>query len=154
MIHNENTETRQSNRKHKSNRERDCECWLAAIRKISPEKKILLTKEMTAEAFYDLPILEKRRICEYYQIDPQALEQPVGLPVVYNCSGYERIEVLRQLEGKVQIYLPDFKYALTEPANRYSHAPDYPETAQAAILEMYRQVGPYRLDEAGMLQTG
>lgn len=84
----------------------------------------------------------------------QALEQPVGLPVVYNCSGYERIEVLRQLEGKVQIYLPDFKYALTEPANRYSHAPDYPETAQAAILEMYRQVGPYRLDEAGMLQSG
>lgn len=76
MIHNENTETRQSNRKHKSNRERACECWLASIRKISPEKKILLTKEMTAEAFYDLPILEKRRICEYYQIDPQALEQP------------------------------------------------------------------------------
>lgn len=84
----------------------------------------------------------------------QALEQPVGLPIVYNCSGYERIETLRMLEGKVQIYLPDFKYALKEPAACYSHAPDYPEVAQAAILEMYRQVGPYCLDAAGMLQSG
>ena len=58
------------------------------------------------------------------------------------------------LEGKVQVYLPDLKYALSEPAARYSAAADYPQVARAAILEMYRQTGPFRLDEDGMLQRG
>lgn len=84
----------------------------------------------------------------------EALAQPIGLPVVYNCGGYERVEALHRLEGKVQVYLPDLKYLLAEPAMRYSHAADYPETAQAAILEMYRQAGPYQLDEEGMLIKG
>lgn len=84
----------------------------------------------------------------------RALAQPVGIPVVYNCGGYESIRSLRMLEGKVDVYLPDFKYALTEPAQKYSHAADYPEIAKAAILEMYRQTGPYQLDADGMLQRG
>ena len=58
------------------------------------------------------------------------------------------------LEGKVQIYLPDFKYALSAPAAAYSHAADYPAAAKQAILEMFRQVGPYELDAAGRLQKG
>lgn len=84
----------------------------------------------------------------------RALEEPVGIPVVYNCGGYERVEALRMLEGKVQIYLPDFKYALSAPAAAYSHAADYPATAKQAILEMFRQVGPYELDAVGRLQKG
>ena len=84
----------------------------------------------------------------------QALEEPVGIPVVYNCGGYERVEALRMLEGKVQIYLPDFKYALSAPAAAYSHAADYPAAAKQAILEIFRQVGPYELDAAGRLQKG
>ena len=63
----------------------------------------------------------------------RALEEPVGIPVVYNCGGYERVEALRMLEGKVQIYLPDFKYALSAPAAAYSHAADYPAAAKQAI---------------------
>ena len=55
---------------------------------------------------------------------------------------------------RVQEYLPDLKYALSEPAARYSAAADYPQVARAAILEMYRQTGPFRLDEDGMLQRG
>ena len=53
------------------------------------------------------------------------------------------METLKRLEGRVQVYLPDLKYALTEPAKAYSGAADYPETAKAAILEMFRQTGPY-----------
>ena len=78
----------------------------------------------------------------------------LGIPVVWNSSGYESVETLRALEGLVQIYMPDFKYADAELAARYSAAPDYPETALAAIREMFRQTGPFVMDEAGILRRG
>ena len=70
-----------------------------------------------------------------------ALTPKLPVPVVYNCGGYETVETLRQLEGLVDIYLPDMKYSDHTLAARLSAAPDYVETAKAAILEMYRQVG-------------
>lgn len=72
----------------------------------------------------------------------EALARPVGVPVVYNCGGYERVESIRALAGKVDIYLPDFKYMDKTLAARLSGAPDYPETAANAIREMAAQVGP------------
>lgn len=75
------------------------------------------------------------------------------VPVVWNCGGYESVETLRLLEGKVQVYLPDLKYALPGPAKRYSGAEDYFERASAAILEMYRQTGPCVLED-GRLKRG
>lgn len=78
----------------------------------------------------------------------------LGVPVVWNSSGYESVETLRMLEGLVQIYLPDLKYADAALAARYSAAPDYPETARVAILEMFRQTGPFRMDGDGLLQSG
>jgi len=71
-----------------------------------------------------------------------ALEQPLPVPVIYNCGGYELSETLRCLEGKVDIYLPDLKYADASLAKALSAAPDYFETACCAILEMFRQTGP------------
>ncbi len=76
------------------------------------------------------------------------------VPVVWNCGGYESVETLRMLEGKVQIYLPDFKYMDAGLAGRLSAAPDYPEVAEKAILEMFRQTGGFRMDEDGMLRSG
>lgn len=70
-----------------------------------------------------------------------ALEPKLPVPIVYNCGGYESVETLRQLEGKIDVYLPDFKYSDNVLAKKLSSAPDYFETASAAILEMYRQVG-------------
>lgn len=70
-----------------------------------------------------------------------ALEPKLPVPIVYNCGGYESVETLRELEGKIDIYLPDFKYSDNTLAKRFSNAPDYYETASAAISEMYRQVG-------------
>ena len=62
------------------------------------------------------------------------------VPVVYNTGGYERLETLRQLEGLVDIYLPDFKYTRPAKAAAYSAAPDYVERVGPALLEMRRQV--------------
>ena len=78
----------------------------------------------------------------------------LGIPVVWNSSGYESVESLRRLEGLVQVYLPDFKYWKPALAKRYSLAEDYPTVAAAAIREMFRQTGPYALDEDGMLRRG
>lgn len=83
----------------------------------------------------------------------QALQPPLPVPVVWNTGGYERVETLRALEGKVQIYLPDFKYADSDLASRYSGAEDYFSHATAAILEMYRQVGDYVMED-GLLRSG
>ncbi len=76
------------------------------------------------------------------------------VPVVYNCGGYESVSTLRLLEGYVDIYLPDLKYADSEDAGRYSDAPDYVETAHAAIEEMFRQTGPAQYDEGGLMKRG
>lgn len=78
----------------------------------------------------------------------------LGIPVVWNSSGYESVESLRQLEGLVQVYMPDFKYWKGDIARRYSAAEDYPAVAKAAIKEMYRQVGPYELDGEGLMKRG
>lgn len=71
-----------------------------------------------------------------------ALSPKLPVPVVYNCGGYERVETLKELEGLVDIYLPDMKYASSILAAQLSRAGDYPEVAKAAIREMVRQTGP------------
>ena len=78
----------------------------------------------------------------------------LGIPVVWNSSGYESVETLRTLEGLVQVYMPDYKYSDPSLAKRYSAAADYPSVAAEAIREMVRQTGPYRLDEDGLLLSG
>lgn len=83
----------------------------------------------------------------------QSLDEPLPVPVVWNSGGYESPDTLRLLEGKVQIYLPDLKYALPESAKKYSGAADYFKWASAAILEMFRQTGPYRMED-GQLRSG
>lgn len=76
------------------------------------------------------------------------------VPVVYNTSGYESVETLRQLEGLIDIYLPDLKYITADRAGRYSAAPDYFEKTSAAITEMRRQVPDDVFSLDGMLKKG
>ena len=80
-------------------------------------------------------------------------EETWPVPVVWNSGGYEKAETLRRLEGKVQVYLPDLKYALPGPAKKYSAAEDYFDWAGPALLEMFRQTGPYQM-ENGLLKRG
>lgn len=79
-----------------------------------------------------------------------ALEPKLPVPVVYNCGGYESVETLKELDGLIDIYLPDFKFSDNSLAKRLSNAPDYKETAAAAILEMYRQVGGFQITDEKM----
>jgi putative pyruvate formate lyase activating enzyme len=83
-----------------------------------------------------------------------AIGKGLRVPVVYNCGGYESIETLKILDGVIDIYMPDFKYASTVPAKKYSNAKDYPEVAKSAIKEMHRQVGDLVTDKNGIALRG
>lgn len=83
-----------------------------------------------------------------------SLQDPLPVPVVYNSSGFETLDTLRRLRGKVQIYLPDLKYSDNLAAIKYSNAPDYFRIATTAIKEMHKQVGDYQLDTNDLLTSG
>lgn len=82
-----------------------------------------------------------------------AQEQGLVLPVVYNCGGYESVQTLKMLEGIVDIYMPDIKYAKNELAEKYSAAADYWDIVRPALREMYRQVGDLKVED-GIAKKG
>lgn len=84
----------------------------------------------------------------------ESLKKPLSVPIVYNSSGYDSVEILKKFEEKVSIYLPDMKYMSSELASRFSRAADYPENAKNAIREMFRQVGDCVFDSDGMMIKG
>ena len=83
-----------------------------------------------------------------------AVEGGLQVPLVYNCGGYESLETLRLLDGVFDIYMPDFKFADSETAKRYSKVENYPEVARAAVREMWRQVGDWELDHRDIARRG
>jgi putative pyruvate formate lyase activating enzyme len=83
-----------------------------------------------------------------------AAQAGLRLPLVYNTGGYDSMSMLRLLDGIVDIYMPDMKYADTTIGERYSKVPDYPEVNQAAVREMHRQVGDLEIDEDGLATRG
>ncbi len=83
-----------------------------------------------------------------------ARDNGLRLPVVYNSNGYEELATLQLLEGIVDIYLPDLKYADAGTAARYSAVPDYPDIAISAIKEMFRQVGTLQINDDGIATRG
>jgi len=83
-----------------------------------------------------------------------ARRRGLNVPVVYNSGGYDSVPTLRLLEGLIEIYMPDFKWADPEAARKYSDAADYPTVATAALAEMFRQVGPLQLDRSGLATRG
>lgn len=123
----------------------------------------VITVEHLAELFLDLQAQKANNInlVTAGHFLPQvrealilAKEQGLTIPVVYNSSGYEKAEMLRYLEGLVDIYLPDLKYLEADLAGKYSHAKDYPEVAMKALEEMVRQVRKPEFDERGMMKKG
>ena len=83
-----------------------------------------------------------------------AAEKGLVIPIVYNTNAYDSLETLQELDGIVDIYLPDLKYASEKNARLYSKVPNYPETAKKAIKEMWRQAGPLNTDEDGIAEKG
>lgn len=85
---------------------------------------------------------------------PHAVKNGLSVPIVYNSSGYDSVDTLRLLDGVVDIYMPDFKFWDPEKASRFAKAPDYPELAREALVEMHRQVGDLVLDENQIARHG
>jgi putative pyruvate formate lyase activating enzyme len=83
-----------------------------------------------------------------------AAQQGLAIPIVYNCGGYESLEAVKLLDGVVDIYMPDFKYADPEMSFKYSKAKNYPAAAKAVIKEMHCQVGDLVMDESGVALRG
>ena len=85
---------------------------------------------------------------------PLAIEAGLRLPLVYNAGGYESVETLKLLEDVFDIYMPDLKFLDPAAAGRFCQAPDYPEQARRAVLEMHRQVGNLVMDDQGRAERG
>ena len=139
-------------------------CVFCQNHKISNEGK---GKEITIERLAEIFIEEQEKKVNNinlvtpttyaYQIIEAikiARNKGLNIPIIYNSNGYESIETLKDLEGYVDVYLPDLKYYSDELAIKYSSAPKYFEIATKAIKEMYRQVGSPKFDDKGIIQRG
>ena len=94
------------------------------------------------------------QVTQIFEAVEIAKRKGLTVPIVYNCGGYESVEVLKELEGLVDIYMPDIKTFSQEFATRYLKAPDYPEVVKEAVLEMQRQVGFLKVNEFGLAEKG
>ncbi len=138
-------------------------CAFCQNRVISHEKKGMTVSEnelrniifsLEAQGVHNINLVTPTHYSDVLRRVLETVKPRLHIPVVWNSSAYESTETLRTLEGLVDIYLPDFKYADASLAARYSAAPDYPEIASVAIAEMYRQVGGIAFDEEGRMTRG
>ncbi len=83
-----------------------------------------------------------------------ARKMGLKLPIIYNTSGYEKVETLKELDGYIDVYLPDFKYASNELGEKYSNVKNYYDYCLPAIKEMYRQVGSPKINDKGIIEKG
>ena len=121
-------------------------------RPVSPERLAELCHALVAQGAHNINLVNPTH---FSHVVTQLLgDISLPVPVVWNSGGYDSVDTLKGLEGKISVYLPDLKYLDGETASRYSAAPDYPAVATAAIREMVRQAGPYQLSADGLLQRG
>ncbi|MBW1838529.1 MAG: radical SAM protein [Deltaproteobacteria bacterium] len=83
-----------------------------------------------------------------------AIDLGLNIPLVYNCGGYEALEAIHLLDGIIDIYMPDVKFARREVAEKYTQTPDYPEVVKKALREMHRQVGDLQINAEGIAERG
>ena len=120
-------------------------------KEITIERLQAIYQELIAKGAHNINLVTPTHFTEAIL---KSLSIPLSVPVVYNTSGFETLDTLGSLKGKVQIYLPDLKYSNNNLAIKYSNAPDYFRIAKAAIKEMYKQVGDYKLDSEGIMTSG
>ncbi len=124
-------------------------------RPVTPEELAAMMLALQAQGVHNINLVTPEHVVpQILEALLLAVEGGLRLPLVYNTSAYDSLESLRLLDGVVDIYMPDFKLWSREAARRYLKAPDYPETARAAIREMHRQVGELKLDEHGLAKRG
>ncbi len=119
---------------------------------ITPRRLALEYKRLEALGVHSISLISASHFLDGV-IESLDIYKP-KIPVVYNCGGYESVNAIKRLDGYVDIFLPDFKYADNSLAAKYSKAPDYCETALAAIEQMYAQTGNARYDGDGLMLSG
>lgn len=129
------------------NHEISADCFGEAV---SVERLREIYAELIAQGAHNINLVTASHFAPWVV---QSLSPALPVPVVWNCGGYESAEILSMLAGKVQVYLPDLKYADNALAAKLSAAPDYFEVATAAIAEMHRQVGDCVMED-GLLKRG
>jgi len=122
---------------------------------VEPEDLAVIMLELQASGCHNINLVSPTHVV------PQILaavliaaQAGLRLPLVYNTGGYDSVTTLRLLDGVIDIYMPDMKYANAEIALRYSKIRDYPENNRAAVREMHRQVGDLQIDERGLATRG
>ncbi|HEV57455.1 MAG TPA: radical SAM protein [Phycisphaerales bacterium] len=127
----------------------------AAGREIEPEQIAALALGLEARGCENINFVSPTHVA-HAVAEAVAIARQEGLrvPIVYNCGGYDSVETLHRLEGLIEVYMPDFKWADADAGRRYSGVPDYPAIATAALREMYRQVGPLVTDARGVAVRG
>ena len=123
-------------------------------KRVSEDALIALMLDLQEQGAHNINLVTPTPYAEQLVPVLQRVRPLLNIPIVYNCGGYESVETLRRLEGLVDIYLPDFKYADPALAARYSCAQDYPAVALSALEEMLRQTGKPQFDADGMLLRG
>jgi putative pyruvate formate lyase activating enzyme len=128
---------------------------LGGGKEFSPDKLADIFSKLADEGIHNFNFVTPTHVI------PLLLEAWLGasrkaqeLPIVYNCSGYESLEVLSLLEGIVDIYIPDIKYSDNQVAGQLSQCSDYVESNRATLIEMHRQVGELKLDNNGIATHG
>ena len=115
--------------------------------------RIMLTLQERGAENINL-VTPTHQAAQIFEAVKRSRAQGLQLPIVYNCGGYENPEFLRELDGLVQIYMPDFKYGNDEAGSKYSGVSEYFTWCCRAILEMHRQVGDLQTDHRGVATRG
>jgi putative pyruvate formate lyase activating enzyme len=124
-------------------------------REVEAEELAGVMMELQRQGCHNINLVSPSHVvAQFLEALEIAARRGLQLPIVYNTGGYDKVETLRLLEGIVDIYMPDIKYASEANAARYSKAPDYPAAVKAAVREMHRQVGDLRIDERGIATRG
>ena len=136
-------------------RQADCQNYeISELRRgieISVERLAEIYRELIARGAHNIDLVTPTHFTHAVF---QSLREPLPVPVVYNCGGYESVHTVAFLRKKIQCWLPDLKYSDAVAAERYSSASDYFEKAVSAIEQMFRQTGPYEIGADGILKKG
>ncbi len=126
-----------------------------AGREVEPEELASIMLELQAQGCHNINLVSPSHVVPQIMAAVFiAAEAGLRLPLVYNTGGYDSMAMLKLLDGVVDIYMPDVKYADAEIARRYSKIPEYPQVNQAAVREMHRQVGDLQINEMGLAVRG
>lgn len=123
-------------------------------KKCSPEELVDIMRGLAQDGASCIELVTPTHFTEALIPVLQKARQEIPLPFVWNCGGYESVDMLKKLEGLIDIYMPDIKYFSQELSLKYSNARDYYKKAKPALLEMLRQVGRPIFDERGMMRSG